>query len=418
VRISKSREEAVMRHMQVGTVVMVVAVAFAGEALSVDLGMTGAVRGEGKKLERASVAPKTLPPVAPPDAATQGVPVRLISTVAGSASSFYGDGMSATVALFSYPYSLALDAKGNLYIGDWNNRRVRKVDAATGLISTVAGTGVAGYSIDGIPATSAELWETGSIVLDSSGNLYISDRGGYGATPGRVRKVDAATGLISTVAGGGTMYYEDGLAATSVFLNPPTGITLDNSGNLYVVCHGAIVSRIDAATGLLSTVAGLSATRGFNGDGIPATSAQLDDPYEIALDSSGNLYIADTFNHRVRKVTASTGLISTIAGTGVAGFNGDGIPATSAELYYPISIVLDSSGNLYISDAYNNRIRKVNAATGLISTVAGTGVRGYNGDGIPPTSAQLNRPRGIAMDSSGNLYIADYDNHRIRRVLP
>ena len=414
-------------------VAVLAAAALAGEALSVDLGMTGAVRGEGKKLsppasaKTASAAPKALAPTAPVDPATQGIPPRprIISTVAGSASGYYGDGMSATVALFSYPYALALDASGNLYVGDWNNRRVRKVNAATGLVSTVAGTGVAGYGTDGIPATSSELWEPRGVVLDASGNLYIADSPGSGTARccGRVRKVDAVTGLINAVAGGGTIFCDaNGIAAKSVDLGisscGPTCVVFDKSGNLYLGWACAWVSKVDMVTGLISRVAGSATIMGYNGDGIPATSAALKDPAGIALDSSGNLYIADSGNNRIRKVDAATGLISTLAGTGVEGYNGDGIPATSAELYYPTSIVLDSSGNLYISDAYNNRIRKVNAATGLISTVAGTGTAGYNGDGITATSAQLYEPMGVTVDSFGNLYIADSLNNRVRKVSP
>ena len=405
-------------------VAVLAAAALAGEALSVDLGMTGAVKGEGKKLtppasaKTASAAPKALAPTAPVDPATQGIPPRprIISTVAGSASGFYGDGMSATVAEFGQPVAVALDASGNLYIGDHNNRRVRKVDAATGLVSTVAGTGVAGYNGDGIPATSARLAAAYGVALDASGNLYIADR-----ENNRIRKVRAATGLISTFASGGTIYDSisgiDGIAATSAGIGWPESVALDTSGNLYFGTMNKVY-KVDAGTGLIYTVAGSATKWGYNGDGIPATSAELNDAAGIALDSSGNIYIADYLNNRIRKVDAGTGLISTVAGTGVAGYNGDGIPATSAQLSGTDGIALDSSGNLYISDPGNSRIRKVNAGTGLISTVAGTGVNGCNGDGLPATSAQIYGPYGIALDSSGNLYLVDRGNSRIRKVSP
>jgi sugar lactone lactonase YvrE len=240
---------------------------------------------------------------------------------------------------------------------------------------------------------------------------------------GRVRKVDAVTGLINAVAGGGTIFCDwNGIAAKSVdlYIGPdgPTGVAFDKSGNLYLGSNGAWISKVDMVTGLIYRVAGSATMMGYNGDGIPATSAALNLPVGVALDSSGNLYIADSLNHRIRKVDAGTGLISTVAGTGIAGYNADGIPATSAQLNEPRGVALDSSGNLYIADLLNHRIRKVDAGTGLINTVAGTGTAGYNGDGIPAASAQLNAPQGVTLDASGNLYIADFINNRIRKVSP
>ncbi|XID94937.1 S-layer homology domain-containing protein [Paenibacillaceae bacterium WGS1546] len=284
-----------------------------------------------------------------------------------------------------------------------------KAYAATNyIISTVAGTGSYGYSGDGGNATSAQLNHPFGVAIDSSGNLYIADY-----QNNRIRKVDAS-GTISTVAGTGIPGYSgDGGQATSATLSNPMGVAVDDSGNLYIsdTANGRI-RKVDAS-GTISTVAG-TGEYGYSGDGGPATSAQLSSPNGVATDSDGNLYIADHSNHRIRKVDGS-GTISTIAGTGTRGYSGDGGAAASAELNGPNSIAVDSSGNLYIADFYNNRIRKVDAL-GTISTVAGIGGSGYSGDGELATSAQLNSPAGVAVDRYGNLYIADTGNYRIRKV--
>ena len=335
-----------------------------------------------------------------------------ISTVAGTGiSGFGGDGGAATAARLRSPSGVALDGSGNLYIADRHNRRIRRVDAATGNISTVAGTGTSGFGGDGGAATSASLSFPYGVALDGSGNLYIADRDNH-----RVRRVDAATGNISTVAGTGTTFSGDGGAATSASLSSPSGVALDGSGNLYIVDgSNNRIRRVDAATGNISTVAG-TGEGGFGGDGGAAASAKLRLPEGVALDGSGNLYIADRSNNRVRRVDASTGNISTVAGTGEGGFGGDGGAAASAKLRLPEGVALDGSGNLYIADRSNNRVRRVDASTGNISTVAGTGTAGFGGDGGAAASATLNFPRGVALDGSGNLYIADRDNHRVRRV--
>jgi sugar lactone lactonase YvrE len=211
-------------------------------------------------------------------------------------------------------------------------------------------------------------------------------------------------------------YNGDGIAATNATLYAPKGITLDSHGNLYIADRSNNrIRKVDAVTGKISTVAG-NGTGGYNGDGRTATSAALNLPERIALDNNGNLYIADLGNYRIRKVDTVTGNISTVAGTGTGGYNGDGIVATNAQLYNPSGIVLDNNGNLYIADNGNKRIRKVDAVTGNISTVAGTGTSGYSGDGGLATNASL-QPMDVTLDSSErNLYITDYGNHRIRRV--
>ncbi|MEK5468799.1 S-layer homology domain-containing protein [Paenibacillus sp. FSL R7-0210] len=276
------------------------------------------------------------------------------------------------------------------------------------IISRVAGTGTNGYSGDGGAATSAQLYRPYGVAVDSSGNVYIADTDTH-----RIRKVDT-TGNINTLAGTGTGgYLGDGGAATSARLKNPYGVAVDSSGNVYIAdTFNHRIRKLDR-TGTISTLAG-TGTGGYSGDGGAATSARLNYPYEVAVDSSGNVYIADTFNHRIRKVD-TTGNISTLSGTGTEGYSGDGGAATSAQLNKPYGVAVDSSGNVYIADTINHRIRKVDK-TGNISTLSGTGTEGYSGDGGAATSAQLNKPYGVAVDSSGNVYIADTINHRIRKV--
>lgn len=339
-------------------------------------------------------------------------PSSIIQTVAGNGVAGYkGDGMAATLAELNGPYGEAFDSAGNLYIDDDSNNVIRKVDAQTHVITTVAGTGVAGFNGNGIPATSAELDIPRAIAVDAAGNLFIADDGNH-----RVREVSAATGLISTVAGAGvTGYNGDGIPATSAHLDT-VSIALDSAGNLYIAdALDDRVREVNAATGLISTIAG-NGTEGYNGDGIAATSAELDTPDAVTLDAAGDVFISDSSNHLVREVNASTRLISTVAGTRTAGYNGDGIAATSANLNFPEGLAIDGSGNLYISDRQDQRVREVNAATGLISTIAGTGAFGYNGDNIPAGSAEISTPVGLAIDSAGNLYFSDVGNNRIRDV--
>ncbi|MEK7476231.1 MAG: hypothetical protein AAB152_11450 [Candidatus Coatesbacteria bacterium] len=340
-----------------------------------------------------------------------------ISTVAGTGMWGYsGDGLQATSAQLYYPWDVALDSAGNLFIADTRNYRIRRVDHATGVISTVAGITGGGYNGDGIPATSARLQWPNGVALDSAGNLYISDTWNH-----LIRRVDAGSGLITTVAGSMTAtggYNGDGILATSARLNTPGGITVDGTGNLFIAdTYNHLVRRVDAVSGLITTVAGsTTATGGYNGDGIPATASRLYWPEDVAFDAGGNLYIGDWGNSRVRRVDAATGRISTVAGRGFWGYDGDGIPATSAELNGVGSVVVARDGILYIGDFFNDRVRRVDPITGLIDTVAGTGTAGYNGDGIPASTASCDHPSGLAVDANGNLFIADSWNHRVRRV--
>ncbi len=337
-----------------------------------------------------------------------------INTVAGTGTFGYsGDNSVATSAELNAPFGVTVDGAGNLYIADGQNSVIREVTAATGVINTVAGNGSAGYSGDSGPATGASLYLPFGIAVDGAGNLYIAD------TENSVIRMVTATGLIGTVVGGGSAgYVGDGGVATGADLNFPQAIAVDGGGNLYIAdTNNRVIRKVAAATGIISTVAG-TGSYGYSGDGGPATSAGLSDPYGIAVDAAGNLYIADTYNEVIRKVTIATGVISTVAGNGSGGYAGDGGPATSAELSSPEGIAVDGAGNLYIADTYNSVIRKVTAATGVISTVAGNGNFGYSGDSGPATSAELSNPDGVAVDAGGNLYIADTNNLVIRRVTP
>jgi len=330
----------------------------------------------------------------------------IINTIAGTNTSGYsGDGDAATSASLNGPTGVAVDSRGNLYIADTLNHRIRKVDAS-GKISTVAGTGTGGYSGDEVTATSAYLNRPKGVAIDSSGNLYIADTWSQ-----RIRKVDVS-GKISTVAGNGNFGFGgDGGPATSAELRDPDSVAVDSKGNLYIADTGNYRIRKVDASGKISTVAGTGII-GNTGDGGDATLAQVSLPTGISVDGSGNLYFVSEFS--IRKVDTS-GKISTVAGMYDYGFSGDGGPAIEAELYQPLVVAVDSSGNLYISDFLNFRIRKVDIS-GKISTIAGTGRQDFSGDGGPATSADLYGPIGVAVDSNGNVYIADSYSNRIRKL--
>jgi sugar lactone lactonase YvrE len=330
----------------------------------------------------------------------------IITTVAGTGVfSFCGDGGPAIAACLASPTDVAVDGVGNLFITDISNVRVRKVDTA-GIITTVAGTGFVGFSGDGGPATVARLWNPDGVAVDGTGNLFIADRDNH-----RIRKVDS-TGIITTVAGNGfSSFCGDGGLAITACLRFPTGVAVSGAGNLLVVdTLNRRIRKVDTA-GIITTVAG-NGTTGFCGDGGPATDACMPGPLGVAANSMGDLFITDP--QRIRKVDAA-GTITTVAGTAVAGFSGDGGPATAARLFNPYGITADGAGNLFIADQSNRRIRKVDTA-GTITTVAGTGVGGFSGDGGPATAARLFNPIDVAVDGAGNLFIADRSNHRIRKV--
>ena len=344
-----------------------------------------------------------------------------IYTIAGNGTASYsGDSGAATGAEVANPDVLNIDKNGNIYFADESNYRIRMIPQASGTyfgsamtagkIYTVAGNGTNGGIGDGGAATTAEVNYPGSVAIDLSGNLIIADNG-----DNKLRMVAAqsgtyfgvsftAAGEMNTIVGTGTGGFTgDGQPATAAELLYPTDVSVDTSGNLYITDNNnRCIRKVDHTTQIISTVAGTPQTSGYGGDGMPATSAKLSQPYGTVVDSHGNIYIADLGNQRVRMVAAvsgtyfgmsvTSGNIYTIAGTGTGGFSSDGVAATSAELSSPDALSLDSSGNLYISDGGNNRIRKINASTGIISTVAGNGTTGFSTDGVAATSSELNNP--------------------------
>jgi hypothetical protein len=345
----------------------------------------------------------------------------IITTVAGNGTAGVGgDGGQAQAALLSQPSGVAADARGNIYIGDTNNHRVRKVTTPTTptrVMSTLAGTGVQGFSGTGGAATSAQLAFPTGVAVDSNGHVFIAD-----SVNGRVRRVDGATGIITTVAGIGEQGStgDNGLATNARV--EALAVAVDTSGNLYLMDQvNRRIRKVAAADGIITTVAGNGTegtAEGVNGDGGAATSASFVLPADVAVDTAGNIYIADRSGHKIRKVTVATGVISTVAGTGTFGFSGDSGPATVAQLNDPTGIAVDTDGNLYIVDRGNNRVRKVTVATGVITTIAGTGTAGYSGESLSGTLADLNQPFDVAVDASGNVYVADAENERIRMITP
>ncbi len=338
----------------------------------------------------------------------------IITTIAGNGVEGYnGDNIAATNAELNLPYGICTDASGNIYIAEWNAHRIRKITAATGIIATLAGTGNAGYAGDGGAATAAELWGPYDIKIDASGNIYIAD-----ANENEIRMISGSTGIITTIAGKDSAGYSgDGGNATAAKLNYPTGIALDASGNVYISDHNNNrIREVNVSTGKISTIAG-TGTAGYTGDGGAANIAELSSPAYIIMDASGNMYFSEWGNSTIRKITASTGIITTIAGTGVAGYTGNGGHATNATLNDPTGLVFDNFGNLYIADANNNVVREIMMSSGLISTFAGNGTQGYSGDNGAAINAEFYHPCGLALDNTGNLIINDDLNNVVRRVV-
>ncbi len=334
-----------------------------------------------------------------------------ISTIAGTGvAGSDGDGGPAISAQLNYPAALFLRSNGDLYIGDTQNYWVRVLNSA-GTISTVAGSDTYGFYGEGIAATMAQLHSPYAVTVDADGNFYIAD-----TVNNVIRKVTG--GIINTIAGTGDRGFggDDGPAADA-YLNAPTGLAIGPDGLLYIADSGnSRIRRIDA-DGNITTVAG-NGSENYNGDGVLATEATLNRPGHIIFDNAGNLYIADTFNHRVRKIDTD-GIITTVAGGGGfdGGFAGDGGPATSALLNYPRGVAVDGSGRVFISDSLNNRVRVV-TENGNIYTIAGDGRYFDSGDGGPALSAQMRFPRQLVVTPAGEVIVADTDSSRIRKLTP
>ncbi len=335
-----------------------------------------------------------------------------IHTVAGTGQrGADGDGGPAVDARFDQPFHVALDPQErHLYVADCFNFRVRRVDLLSGMVTTFAGTGQRGYSGDGGPATEARLDEVYAIQVDASGDVYIVQR-----FHPAVRKIDAATGTITTVAGDGTVGYRgDGGPGHRAQLREPNDCCLDGRGGLLIAdVQDQRIRRLDIKTGVITTFAG-TGEKAHTGDGGPAMKAAILGARAVCVDGRGNTYICEREGSTIR-VVDSNGTIATFAGTGGRGYAGDGGPAIRGVFDRPKGVRCDRRGNLFVVDTEDHAIRRIDAATGVLTTVAG-GHRGPEGDGGEATAAGLARPHGVEIDSRGNLYIADSENHRVRVV--
>jgi large repetitive protein len=322
-------------------------------------------------------------------------------------------GTPATQSALKLPLGEVTDAAGNLYVSDTSGNRIRKIDLAGNITTIANNSGVVGDAGDNGSATFAQINQPSAIAIDGAGNIVFADTGNNA-----IRKIDAVTGNISTIAGtlGNSGYAGDGLAATAALLSSPQGLSYNASGDLFIADTGNNrIRKIDASSQLITTVAG-NGGAGFFGDGGAAISAQFNQPWGLTVAISGDIYVADFANNRVRKIAAITGIVTTVAGDGSSGYTGDLGTATSAKLNSPAGLVTDPAGNLYIADSENNVIRKVNGGTGVITTVAGNGTALFSGDGFSAALAGLYKPYSIYMDGAGNLFIADRLDLRIREI--
>ncbi|MFN2467067.1 MAG: hypothetical protein ABR521_02895 [Gaiellaceae bacterium] len=356
--------------------------------------------------------------------------------------SYNGDNIPAREAQLRSPLDLAIGPTGSLYIVDFGNLRIRKVDKldGTGTITTVAGVGLAGYNGDGIPATAAQLNCPEGVDVDAAGNLYIAD-----TANNRIRRVDAATQTITTIAGtgigvGGLLCFQaplftggyngDNIPATTAQLNAPVRVELDGAGNVFIAdFYNHRIRRVDAVSGIITTYAG-TGTGGYNGDGIPAATAQIFNPRGMGIDVAGNLFFADQASHRVRRIAAALPhLITTVAGDGTKGVSGDGIPATSASLVFPTDVEAGPAGTVYLTDGedygtpltFSRRVRSVDPVSGMISSVAGNRFQFHGGDGGPARAGQLNQLLAVGVGQGCNIYATsdrslEPDLNRVRRV--
>ena len=338
------------------------------------------------------------------------IPTGTIQTIAGTGDGGYsGDGGPATAATLREPFMCAFDPAGNLLFCESRNYCVRRIDAQTGIVTTLVGTGEAGYTGDGGPAAQAQLNEPYSLTVDTNGDIYIVDRLNV-----VVRKVDAATGIISTVAGTGEIGYGgDGGPGTLAQMREPNDCFLDGRGGLLIAdIQDQRIRRLDLGTGIITTFAG-NGEKVRGGDGLPAAQASILGARAVCMDGSGNTYIAEREGNGVRKVDHN-GIMSTIAGTGERGYDGDGGPAIAAAWGAPKAIRCDAADNIIVVDTENHAIRKIDAV-GIVTTIAG-GHLGGDGDGGPATAAGLERPHGCGIGPDGTLYIADSNNHRVRAL--
>ena len=344
----------------------------------------------------------------------QAGPSSTISTSAGTGQQGYGgDGGPAIQARLDQPFDVAFDAKGNVYFSDTFNHRIRKIDRTTGTISTVAGSGAKGFSGDGGPATQARIDEPYGVVLDAQGNLFFVDR-----LNRRIRRVDAGTGLIRTIAGNGLDKYSgDGGPADRAGLVEPNGVSLDPQGRILYIADvaGHRIRRVDLESGLISTFAGTGRPR-HEGDGGPAAEASIWGARAVEVGGDGTVYILEREGNRLRAVDPRTSVISTLAGTGAKGYSGDGGPASMATFNGPKELAVDPRGNIWVVDTENHAIRRIDGASRIITTVAGTGQVGGDGDGGPAERARLDRPHGVAVGPDRSVWIGDTNNHRIRVV--
>ena len=335
----------------------------------------------------------------------------IITTVVGTGERGYsGDGGAAASALLSEPFMCAFDSAGNMYVAEAMNHCIRRVDRETGVIATIAGTGAEGYSGDGGPATEATFNQPYSLQVDGKSDVYVVDRLNY-----VIRKIDAATGIITTIAGTGEQAYGgDGRPAVQAKFREPNDCFLDGRGGLLIAdVQDQRIRRLDLETGIITTFAGNGAKERV-GDGLPATQASILGARAVCMDGAGNTYIAEREGNGIRKVDAS-GVMSTLAGTGEFGYTGDGGPAIEATWGGPKAIRCDHAGNLLVVDTENHAIRLIDPATGIVTTVAG-GRLGGEGDGGRADEAAMDRPHGCEVDADGNIFIADSNNHRVRVV--
>ncbi len=354
-----------------------------------------------------------------PIAAAIGADAVIDSPIGNGRQGFSGDGGPANAAMLDQPFDVTIDAQGRILFSDTFNHRIRRFDPGTGKVETIAGSGKKGFSGDGGPATKADLDEPYGVKLDDSGNLFIVDRLNF-----RVRRVNLATGIIDTVAGTGVPKHSgDGGPARNAGLVEPNGIALGPGpggpkSKLYIAdVRGHRIRVVDLPSGIIETFAGDGSGK-REGDGGPVSKARLFGARAVAVGPDGDVFILEREGHSLRKVEADTGIITTVAGNGVKGDSGDGGPATQATFNGPKELCVAPDGSaVYVVDTENQKIRRVDMKTGIITTVAGNGQRGPQGDGGPATAAKLDRPHGVAVDSKGTFWIGDTNNHRIRRVV-